>query len=103
MNFEQATADTAAPEQLNPSFEFSGEKVEKIEKAFFKIRELTLVSNSKIAEFREKPYILPPGVEDLAEIMNLQILVLDEKYKLLFDLVSDAFSKLDELKSSTRT
>ena len=81
----------------NPSVMFSPEIVEKMGKSLAFINQLTLMNNQQIKTFRQRSGTMNPDLQDLATIVGAQVAVLEEKYTVLFDLVNDLYSKLEQM------
>jgi hypothetical protein len=67
----------------------------QLETALQKINVITLVNNQKIKEFRQKSPLMSEDVQSLATIVSAQVLVLEEKYKLMYDLLIDLHQRVE--------
>ena len=70
----------------------------KMEKSMHLINRLTLENNKQIRDFRKKSQSMHPDLQHLATIMSSQLTVLEEKYKLLYCLTEDLYTRIGELR-----
>ena len=78
-------------------FTFSKELNLQLEKSMYLINKITLVNNKKIDDFKNRSGSMNPDIEDLATIMSTQLYVLEEKYKVLYELTTDLYARLEHL------
>jgi hypothetical protein len=89
-----------------PSMTFSEEVSVQLQKSLHMITNATLINNEKIKTFYARSQSMEPDLTELATLLSTQVLVLEEKYKVLNTLVTDLYERLDSLfqeRSSTCT
>ena len=74
---------------------FSQETSEQLEKSLHTITKATLINNEKIKTFYAKIESMDPDLVELATILSTQIMVLEEKYKVLNTLVTNLYDRLE--------
>lgn len=77
------------------SLTFPDALAEKMDKSLRIINSATLINNKKIKEFHARSEKMHSDVQDLATIFSTQLMVLEEKYKMLHALVTDIYTRLD--------
>ncbi len=85
---------------------FSEEVSVQLQKSLHMITNATLINNEKIKTFYARSQSMEPDLTELATLLSTQVLVLEEKYKVLNTLVTDLYERLDSLfqeRSSTCT
>jgi len=85
---------------------FSEEVSAQLQKSLHMITNATLINNEKIKTFYARSQSMEPDLTELATLLSTQVLVLEEKYKVLNTLVTDLYERLDSLfqeRSSTCT
>ena len=81
-------------------FEFSDEMAQTIANRMAFINKATLICTQSIESYRKMEDKIDPVMHELSTIVSLQHAVLEEKFKLLFELVQDVYTKLDFLKET---
>jgi len=94
MNARKSESQASMTQSLNS---FSEEISKKLEVSMGMVTQLSIINNQKIREFRERCPKMHKDIQALATITSTQFSILEEKYKLLYDLVSDIYARLEKI------
>ena len=89
-----AIMNTEAKKQKHMTF--SDDLAKKMDKSLQIINSATLINNKKIKEFHARSEKMNSDIQDLATIFSTQLMVLEEKYKMLHALVTDIYTRLEQ-------
>jgi len=87
---------------MNTTGPLSDDLKDRMESSLHKINAITLINNKKIREFRAKSSAMPEDLQSLATIVSGQVAVLEEKYKLIYDLVTDLYTRIETTPTESR-